>query len=268
MANPTFKLEGVVKVKENMEDFEGPLNLILTLLSKNKIEIKDIQISSLLEQYLEYIEKMKSMDLEDASEFVAMASHLVYIKARTVLKSSEEKEVDELEELKSSLEALKNKDRYAQIKQVSEWLESMYRVGSGKLVHKAETLPVQKAYAYMHEPQDLLDALDRAFEETNQAPPIHEKKQFIPKPIIFSVARKTAEILVQLRQRGVMTMDELMSLSESRSELIATFISVLELCKSGEIIVFGDENDLSITLGENVGRCEIPEDDSEVSEEL
>lgn len=261
MENPTFRLEGIVKVKENMEDFEGPLNLILTLLGKNKIEIKDIQISSLLEQYLEYIENMKSMDLEVASEFVAMASHLVYIKARTVLKSSEEKEVDELEELKSSLEALKNKDRYVQIRKVADWLEDMYRIGSGKLVHKAETLPPQKAYAYKHEPQDLLDALDRAFIETNQAPPVSGKKQFVPKPIIFSVTRKTAEILSHLRECGVMSLDELMGLSESRSELVATFISVLELCKSGEIIVFGDDDDLSIALGENVGKDEMLEDE-------
>ncbi|MBE6949357.1 MAG: chromosome segregation protein ScpA [Ruminococcaceae bacterium] len=263
MENPTFKLEGVVKVKENMEDFEGPLNLILTLLSKNKIEIKDIQISSLLEQYLEYIENMKSMDLEVASEFVAMASHLVYIKARTVLKSSEEKEVDELEELKSSLEALKNKDKYVQIKQVADWLEEMYKNGSGLLVRKAETLPAQRAYAYQHETQDLLDALERAFTETNQAPPTPDKKQFIPNRIVFSVSRKTAEILAHLREVGVISLDELMGLSESRSELVATFISVLELCKSGSVVVFGEEDDLSIALGENVDKGEVPVDDGE-----
>lgn len=263
MENPTFKLEGVVKVKENMEDFEGPLNLILTLLGKNKIEIKDIQISSLLEQYLEYIENMKSMDLEVASEFVAMASHLVYIKAKTVLKSSEDKEVDELEELKSSLEALKNKDKYTQIKEVSQWLEEMYKNGGGTFVRKAETLPPQKIYAYQHEPQDLLDALDRAFEETNQALPTPGKKQFVPNPIIFSVTRKTAEILEHLRQWGVISMDELMGLSESRSELVATFISILELCKSGSIVVFGDEDDLSIALGENVDEGEAPVDNGD-----
>lgn len=263
MENPTFKLEGVIKVKENMEDFEGPLNLILTLLGKNKIEIKDIQISSLLEQYLEYIENMKSMDLEVASEFVAMASHLVYIKARTVLRSSEEKEVDELEELKSSLEALKNKDKYVQIKQVSEWLDDMYKRGAGKFVRKAESLPPQKIYAYKHEPQDLLNALDRAFQETNQALPISGRKQFVPTPIIFSVTRKTAEILTHLREQGIVSFDDLMGLSESRSELVATFISVLELCKSGSIVVFGDEDDLSIALGDNVDEGEAPKDDGE-----
>ena len=77
---PTYHLEGIIKSKEEMEDFEGPLTLILMLLSKNKIEIRDIQISEILEQYLAYLDEMKAMDLEIASEFVQMASHLLYIK--------------------------------------------------------------------------------------------------------------------------------------------------------------------------------------------
>ena len=108
MNNLTFKLEGVVKSKNEMEDFEGPLNLILLLLSKNKIEIRDIQISLILDQYIAYLEEMKSMDLEIASEFVAMASHLVYIKTKTLL-AEDDQEVSELDELISSLESLKNK---------------------------------------------------------------------------------------------------------------------------------------------------------------
>ena len=102
MENPSFFLEGVVREKNELSDFEGPLSLILMLLSKNKIEIRDIKISDILDQYLEYLEKMQSMDLEVASEFVQMASHLLYIKTRTLLAGDEE--VSELELLMSSLE--------------------------------------------------------------------------------------------------------------------------------------------------------------------
>ena len=70
MENPSFFLEGVVKEKNELQDFEGPLSLILMLLSKNKIEIRDIKISEILDQYLEYLAQMQSMDLEIASEFV------------------------------------------------------------------------------------------------------------------------------------------------------------------------------------------------------
>ena len=76
MENPNFFLEGIVKEKNELQDFEGPLSLILMLLSKNKIEIRDIRISEILDQYLDYLDKMQSMDMEGASEFVQMAAHL------------------------------------------------------------------------------------------------------------------------------------------------------------------------------------------------
>ena len=92
MDNPIFKLEKVVQTRaaESMEDFEGPLDLILFLLSKNKIEIQDIPIALILDQYLEYLEKRQQMDLEVASEFVTMASHLMYIKTRMLLSIEDE----------------------------------------------------------------------------------------------------------------------------------------------------------------------------------
>ena len=77
MDNPTFYLEGIVKTRDEMQDFSGPLSLILVFLSKNKIEICDLSISDILRQYLDYIEKMQEMDLDIASEFVQMASHLL-----------------------------------------------------------------------------------------------------------------------------------------------------------------------------------------------
>ena len=116
MDNPNFFLEGVVKSKDELQNFEGPLSLILHLLSKNKIEIRDISISDILEQYLEYLEKMQSMDLEVASEFVQMAAHLLYIKTRTLLSSDEE--VSELEVLMSSLEQLKCRDIFASVQKI------------------------------------------------------------------------------------------------------------------------------------------------------
>ena len=80
MENPSFFLEGVIHEKNELQDFEGPLSLILMLLSKNKIEIRDVSISEILDQYLDYLDRMQSMDLEIASEFVQMAAHLLYIK--------------------------------------------------------------------------------------------------------------------------------------------------------------------------------------------
>ena len=106
MDNPIFKLEKVVQAKgsEPLEDFEGPLDLILFLLSKNKIEIQDIPIALILDQYQEYLEQRKQMDLEVASEFVAMAAHLMYIKTRMLLNLEDEEAQSEMDALIKSLE--------------------------------------------------------------------------------------------------------------------------------------------------------------------
>ena len=109
MTDPVFHLDGIVRTRESMEDFDGPLSLILQLLARNKVEIKDIRIAEILDQYLEYLAEMERMDLEVASEFVAMASYLMYIKARTLLQGAEE--VEELDTLINSLEEQKRRQQ-------------------------------------------------------------------------------------------------------------------------------------------------------------
>ena len=80
MNEPSYHLEGIVRTRsEEMEDFNGPLDVILLLLSKNKIEIEDVSITAILEQYLAYLDEMKRLDMEIASEFITMASHRLAI---------------------------------------------------------------------------------------------------------------------------------------------------------------------------------------------
>ena len=148
MDNPNFFLEGIVKEKNQLQDFEGPLSLILMLLSKNKIEIRDIKIADILDQYLEYLDKMQSMDLEVASEFVQMASHLLYIKTRTLLAGDEE--VSELEVLMASLEQLKCRDIFAAVQKVTPELKKASELG---LLY----------YAKLPEPLQFLDYENRVY---------------------------------------------------------------------------------------------------------
>ena len=90
MSEPQYRLEGIVHTRsEAMEDFEGPLDVIFLLLSKNKIEIQDVSITAILEQYLAYLDEMKRLDMEIASEFITMASHLMLIKTKMLLSAAE-----------------------------------------------------------------------------------------------------------------------------------------------------------------------------------
>lgn len=93
MEEPTYHLAGVMHTRDELPaDFDGPLSVILLLLSKNKIEIQDVSITSILEQYLAYLDEMKRLDMEIASEFIAMASHLMLIKTKMLLSAAEREE--------------------------------------------------------------------------------------------------------------------------------------------------------------------------------
>ncbi len=130
MDAPVYHLKHVVRSKEEMEDFNGPLDLILHLLSKNKMEIKDIQIALILDQYIEWMDRRKEMDLEVASEFVTMAAHLVYIKTRMLLSIQDEEATSEMEQLIASLEEHQRHENFDRIKQIIPTLDRRYRGGS------------------------------------------------------------------------------------------------------------------------------------------
>ena len=251
---PTYHLEGVIRTKEEMEDFEGPLTLILMLLSKNKIEIRDIPISEILEQYLAYLDEMKAMDLEVASEFVQMASHLLYIKTKMLL-TSEEEEVSELELLIASLEQLKARDVYASVKEITPALLRASDYGMLYMSKQPEPLPGAKEYRYQHEGWELLkalsDVLQRArttLDEQEQAAEQQRRRKLVPKRIVYSVREKSLEILHRLSAVDRLSLREFYCSSRSRSEVVATFVSILELCSKGHATLARDGEDIYVSF--------------------
>lgn len=249
MDNPNFHLENLVKTRGEMQDFSGPLSLILSLLSKNKIEISDLHISDILDQYLDFISKIQSMDLDIASEFVQMASYLVYIKTRALI---EDEEDEELLELKMSLEKIKSSKTYLSIKAVTHHFLSAYQIGSMMFSKQPEPLAVYnkyKTYNYSHEPSELLQALLSLFMRVGNSNTENENNEFfVPKRIIYGVQEKCIQ-LMELLDFGVRKpLDELYELSQSRSEIVATFISVLELCRKGSIALEIRNGELGVIL--------------------
>lgn len=245
MENPSFFLEGVVREKNELQDFEGPLSLILMLLQKNKIEIRDIKIAEILDQYLAYLEQMQQMDLEVASEFVQMASHLLYIKTKSLLTGDEE-EVSELELLKASLEQLKSKDVYEAIKQVTPELKRASELGLLYFAKLPEPLPKQaRLYEYRHEPVDLLRAMLGMYSRGIKTPENDLLSPAIPRRITYSVRDKSRQILTGLRRRKS-SLKSLYMACASRSEVVATFLSILELCSMGSIKLIRADDDYTV----------------------
>ncbi|MCL2226961.1 MAG: segregation/condensation protein A [Oscillospiraceae bacterium] len=253
MEAPVFRLEGIVKTKDEMSDFEGPLALILQLLSKDKIEIRDISISQILDQYLAFLEKMEQLDLNIASEFVTMASHLAYIKTKMLLSGGDE-EISELEQLISSLEALQRGDIYLQIKGAAELLSGMYSQDGALMTGPPEYLPPDNEYRYVHVSTDLLESFFRILGRENvRIESINPRETVYPHRIVFSIPEKIAEILDKLKRVGLMPVSELFDSSQSRTELIATLIAVLELCKVGSLNLAGHPGEMIVTYT-GVGR--------------
>lgn len=160
MENPVFKLERVVRSKsEEMQDFEGPLDLILYLLGRNKMEIQDISISLICDQYLAWLDQRQKMDLEVASEFVTMASQLVYIKTRMLLSLEDEEAKNEMDALIQSLEERRRNEQYLTIKALAQRLAPMGEFGRSILTRDPEPVERGKIYEYSQDRADLILAM-------------------------------------------------------------------------------------------------------------
>ena len=248
MAEPKYRLEGIVHTRsEAMEDFEGPLDVIFLLLSKNKIEIQDVSITAILEQYLAYLDEMKRLDMEIASEFITMASHLMLIKTKMLLSAAEAAEAEsELDLLRQSLIDRQRKEAMEQIRMAITVLEPRNDVGRCLFVKEPEPLRRDNTYRYQHAPEDLLRALDNIAERNQRRlpPPTVNFRGIVGKEP-YSVTKKASYLVRTLVLRGIQRLKNLFKGNRSRSEVVATFLAILELCKTNSVVL---EDDLT---GEN-----------------
>ena len=258
MDEPVYKLEQVVHSRDGMEDFEGPLDLILFLLGKNKIEIQDIPIALILEQYLEYLEQRQRMDLEVASEFVTMAAQLMFIKTRMLLSMEDEEAKNEMAELIRSLEERRSSENYAKIKYVTAILGPMSEYGGRIFLRAPEPMKQGKVYVYSHPASDLLDALAEVQgREESRRPLTASSFENIVKYEPYPVAGKAREVFRRLME-GVTSFRLLFRGNRSRSEMVATFLAVLEMCKARIIHLAGSPSDCTVTAtGESLDSLQL-----------
>ena len=245
MGEPQYRLEGIVRTRnEGLEDFEGPLDVIFLLLSKNKIEIQDVSITAILEQYLSYLEEMKRLDMEIASEFITMASHLMLIKTKMLLSAAEQAEAEsELDLLRQSLVERQRKEAMEQIRTAIAELEPRNEIGRNIFTKEPEPLRRDQSYRYQHDVIDLLRALDVIAERSQrQLPPPTTNFMGIVGKEPYPVTKKAGEVLRQLILRGTERLKNLFKGNKSRSEVVATFLAILELCKNSTVTLEDDVN--------------------------
>lgn len=223
-----------------LEVFEGPLDLLLTLIAKNKLNIYDIPITLLLEQYMEQIERMQSENLDIASEFLEMAARLVHIKSVSLLPKREEEEALRRELTGQLLE-------YQQCRETAEKLRAM--VSFDRLVRPQSKIPADHAYKRHHAPEEMLAAyLSAMGRKRRLAPPTAEAfSGIVAKPVV-SVASQIVFVLRSLWKRRRVPFRELFRGKRDSSERIAAFLAVLELVKGRRLRVEGDGDDCEVRL--------------------
>ena len=224
-----------------IEGFEGPLDLLLQLISRNKLNIYDIQLSVLIDQYLEQIKLYEQQELELGSEFIEMASRLLYIKTVSLLPRHEE--VDKLkEELEGELL------EYMVCQQIARQLSNMQN-GFDKFVKKPEEYDFDKTYELVHDSEILYSAyLQAVGRGKRRLPPSTAPFTKIVAKKIVSVSTKIIFVIRNLWSGGKTKLSNLYLTASSRSELVATFLAVLELCKANRVKIDGDSEGAEITL--------------------
>lgn len=218
------------------------MDLLLHLITKHKIDIYDIPISELVEQYVSYVREMQEENMDVASDFLEMAARLVYIKTVSLLPV-----YDEAEELKNELrdELLEYRD----CKLLAAKLSTMTDGFNYSVRTYPEDISPDNSYKRLHEPTELLSAYSLAAGKKLRRlpPPIETFKAIVTRKIV-SVGSKIESIVKSLKTKRKTKLIDLYKQAESRSDLIAAFLAVLELAKNKTIYVSGDGDDVQIEL--------------------
>lgn len=230
------------KISYKIDVFEGPMDLLLHLISKHKLNIYDIPIVELVEQYVAYVRQMQEEDMYVASEFLEMAARLVYLKSVSLLPVH-----TEAEELKNELqgELIEYRDMKAMAEKLSENTD-----GFSTFIRKQEKIEVDQTYKRFHEVGELFEAyISAAGRKLKQLPPPIEAFREIVVKKVVSVSSKISNIFKKLSSRSKKSNWKTMfSDAESRSDMVATFLALLELTKSKKIKVVGDGDEAEVEL--------------------
>ena len=234
-------MEKTETLSYKLDVFEGPLDLLLNLIAKNKLNIYDIPIAELLEQYMAQIHEMQAADMDVASEFLEMAARLVHIKSVSLLPKKEEEAALKQELTGQLLE-------YQQCKEAAMRLRERFSLDG--IVRAQADIPADLTYKRHHKPQELLLAYLSMLGK--KKPPEPQKPEdTISKLItrrVVSVASQIVFVLRSLWKKRHVSLKELFRGKNDPSERVAAFLAVLELVKDKRLRVDGDGEDCEIKL--------------------
>lgn len=226
-----------------IENFEGPLDLLCHLIDKNKMDIYDVKISEITDQYVEYINTMEEIDLEIASEFLIMASALIYLKSKSLLP----KETEDEEEL-SEEELLRRIIEYKKYKEISTKLKELFIENSKKIFKQSDVIELPKQKLEVHYArEDISKAYKNIINRSKNR--LNKNAKNIDKIAIvdhYTVAEKVKEMFKVLILNKRFVFNKLFPAKKcNREEIVTAFTGLLELSRRSKVIteqkvIFGD----------------------------
>lgn len=232
-----------------LEVFEGPMDLLLHLITKHKLNINDIPIVELVNQYLDYVKQMKEADFDVAGDFLEMAARLIYIKTVSLLPKHEEAETLKKELTGELIE-------YQACKQMAQKL-SQQTDGFNRYVREPEGGWVNYDYERFHEGEELLNAYINVAgkAQRNLPPPLDSFKVIVAKKFV-NVASKVRTVMRKLWSGKKIKFLSLFEEANSKSDIVATFLAVLELTKTKKISVEGSMSNPDVQIINEVDHIE------------
>lgn len=228
------------KLLYKLPEFEGPLDLLLYLISKNKLNIYDIEISLLLDQYLAYIDDLKRNDMDIQSEFLEMAAKLIYIKTVSLLPKHEE-----CEKLKEELTG--RLIEYQECKMMAKILAD--NICFDSFTRQPQDIDFDMTYTRNHELDEILNSYINVMGKNRRNLPVNEEKiSSIVSRKIVSVSSKIIYVLRRLFKLDEINYNDLVCVGDGKSETIATFLAILELVKAKRIKIEDESGRLNIRL--------------------
>lgn len=198
-----------------MQEFEGPLDLLLYLVRRRKINVREISISQLADEFIEHVEQMKKLDLNITSDFLTTATQLMEIKARYMIPALSEKEVKELKKREEDI--YRRLELYEQIKQLSEDLQNRVKSMAGRKAVRLAALP-------QIEHEKLTLVLQSALQEISIKKAVYKiRKQSM------TVEQAMENILENLSKDQEINLYDILKKAEDRYQLIIYFLAILEL---------------------------------------
>ncbi len=216
-----------------IDNFEGPLDLLCHLIDKNKMDIYDINLSEITDQYMEYIKQNENLNLEIASEFLVMASTLLYLKSKNLLPKKEEDEEEITEE-----ELIRRIIEYKKYKEISKTLRENYLIFSNRYFKMQEDIKLPKQKLEIQYEKELIPSIyknliERSSVRLNQNAKNIEKIAIVEN---YTVASKVKEMFRVLIKQKRFVFNQLFSIKKhNKQEIVTAFSGLLELSRRNKV---------------------------------